>query len=121
MRRTLRCLLALACSSLISPGFFGQSSESYQVHTSAFTPGGGERSSANFRLHDDSLGQTGFVSDQVFDFSPPFTPAVLDGLGVDLDRTTNNAQLCASWSGAADPQSGIFAHFAAIGTVPGSA
>ena len=94
-----------------------QSSENYRVHASTFSAGGGERASANFRSHDDSFGHpavgaavggtfrcaAGFVNDQVFDYSAPTTPLVLDGPGADLDRTVDDSQLCANWS-AADPQ-----------------
>ena len=134
MTLTLRFLALLVGSWSAATPLLAQSSENYRVHASSFTQGGGERASESFRLHDDASGQpavgicagtlfasaSGMVNDQVFDYSPPATPLVNDGPSADLDRTTDDSQLCANWS-AADPQSGVFDHLVSVGTVPGGA
>ncbi len=131
MRQRLR--VALALSLVPASQLLAQTSETKRVHASAFTEGGGERSSENFRLHDDAVGLpgvgicagasfgtvSGFVTDQVFDFSAPSIPLVNDGSSGELDETTDGAQLCANWS-ASDAQSGVFSHAVAVGTVPGA-
>ena len=124
--------LVLTAISAVSLGY-AQSSANYQVQASTFSQGGGERTSGSYRIHDDVVGQAatgnsdgalfavmaGIVNDQVFDFSPPATPVVIDGPAGDLDRTTDNSQLCWHWS-TTDLQSGIFDNLAGLGTTAGS-
>ncbi len=129
-----RIIIILGCLSVLASwaGVFGQSSESYSLHSSAVgSSGGGPRSSANFQIQDDVVGQSlvgvstcdafglyaGFVNDQAFDQSRPSAPVVLDGLGADENVTTNEAQLCANWS-VVEPESGIFHEYLGIGSSP---
>ncbi len=129
-----RIIIILGCLYVLASGggVFGQSSESYSTHSSALgSSGGGGRSSANFQIQHDMIGQSvvgvstcddfglyaGFVNDQAFDDSVPSVPLVLDGLGADENLTTNSDQLCANWS-VVEPESGIYHEYVGIGSSP---
>lgn len=104
-----------------------QESENYKIQVSVFNEGGGERSSSNYKVQMDAIGQSiigisssgnyeihaGFINDQVLDTTKPSTPVVTD----DGEETTNKTQLCASWT-SSDLESGIYNYYHAIGSAP---
>jgi hypothetical protein len=115
-------------------GAGAQSGNIYRNHSAALTSGGGDRASANYRIHDDAAGlivsgvsttpvyglESGFVTDQAFDFSAPSPAFVRDGRGFDLDEIVGDANVCANWL-STDAESGIFGGAVGLGTSPGLA
>jgi photosystem II stability/assembly factor-like uncharacterized protein len=58
---------------------------------------------------------------QTYDGTPPTSPApVNDGAGLDIDFSTDTANLSANWSDSSDPETGLAHYWYAIGTSAGA-
>lgn len=134
VKRSKPCLLLMGLLVGGSYAAGAQESEQYRLQAWVVAQGHGQGASQRFFSQGTSLGQTvagttqgthtaldvGFVHGQLFDLSAPSIPVVQDGLGADIDRTTDDRRLCASWV-TEDPQSGIFGGWLRVGSSPGAA